>query len=121
MKTSRYYLLAAGIGVFLISATPTFAQSTGDQSTNESTSKSSKRQTIDISQVPQPARNAAEKALGTAPTDAKVVVGTSPQEYELMAKNKSGKTAKVHVLADGTVMKRGKPQREAQAPTPMPR
>jgi hypothetical protein len=40
--------------------------------------------------------------LGAAPTDAKVTVGTSPQEYELMAKNKSGKTAKVHVLADAS-------------------
>jgi hypothetical protein len=61
MKTSRYPLLTAGVGVFLISAPPVFAQSTGDPSTSESISKSSRsgqQQTIDISQVPQPARTA---------------------------------------------------------------
>jgi hypothetical protein len=116
MKTSRYYLLPVAMGVLLFSATPNFAQNTG-----ESTSKSGHEQTVDVSQVPKPALDAAQKALGTNPTSAKVIVGTSPQEYELMAKNKSGKRMKVHVLADGTVMKKGKPAREAQAPAPMPR
>jgi hypothetical protein len=116
MKTSRYYLLPAAMGVLLLSAAPSLAQSTG-----ESTNTSGQEETVDVSQVPKPALNAAQKALGTTPTDAKVVVGTSPQEYELMAKSKSGKEAKVYVLADGTVLKKGKPQREAKAPAPMPR
>jgi hypothetical protein len=116
MKVRSYYLLPAVTGVLLAAAAPNFAQSTG-----ESTNKSGQEQTVDISQVPQPARDAAQNALGTAPTHAKVVVGTSPQGYELTAKNKSGKKAKVHVLADGTVLKKGKPHREAQAPEPTPR
>ena len=116
MNTSRYYLLPAAMGVLLISASPGFAQTTG-----ESTATAGQEQTVDISQVPKPALEAARKALGKKPTDAKVVVGTSPQEYELMAKSKAGKEHKVHVLADGTVMKKGKPEREARAPTPPPR
>jgi hypothetical protein len=116
MKTSRYYLLPAAMGVLLISAAPNFAQTTG-----QSTRESGQEQTVDVSQVPKPARDAAEKALGTTPTGAKVIVGTSPQEYEMIAKNKSGKQVKVHVLADGTVMKKGKPEKEARAPAPTPR
>jgi hypothetical protein len=44
-----------------------------------------------------PARETPRKALGTAPTEAKVISGTSPQEYELTAKDKSGKEKSVHV------------------------
>jgi len=116
MKTSRYFLLPAAIGVLLIPGVPTFAQTTG-----ESTAIAPQEQPVDISQVPKPALDAARKALGMKPTDAKVVIGTSPQEYELMAKSKSGKAHKVHVLADGTVMKKGKPEREARAPASTPR
>ncbi len=116
MKTSRYYLLPATLGLLLLSGGPTFAQRT-DQGT---TTKSSQEQTVDVSEVPQPAREAAQKALGTAPTSAKVIIGTAPQEYELTAKNKSGKRVKVHVLADGTIMKKGKPEREARGPGPTP-
>ncbi len=116
MKTTRYLILPATIGAFLLAAAPTFAQSG-----SKSVSESSQEQTVDISQVPQLAREAAKKALGREPTQAKVIVGTSPQEYELMAKSKSGKPAKVHVLADGTIMKKGKPEREAEASKPAPR
>jgi hypothetical protein len=104
-----------------MSAAPGIAQNTTPSTGTEDTSRSSQEQTVDVSQVPQPARAAAQKVLGTKPTDAKVIVGTSPQEYELMAKSKAGKEAKVRVLADGTVMKHGKPAREAQAPAPTPR
>jgi hypothetical protein len=116
MKPSQYFVLAATTGALLMSAAPTFAQ---DDS--KSVSESSREQTVALSEVPRPARDAAQKALGTTPTQAKIIVGTSPQEYELMAKNKSGKSAKVHVLADGTLMKNGKPEREAQGPSPTPR
>jgi len=120
MKTKRYYLLPAAASLFLLSAGPSFAGTTAE-TTGESTNASRQEQTVDVSQVPQPALDAAQKVLGTKPTDAKVIVGTSPQEYELMAKNKSGKHAKVHVLADGTGMKHGKPHKEAAAPAPTPR
>jgi hypothetical protein len=55
--------------------------------------------------VPQPARDAAQKALGMAPTEARLVSGTNPQEYELEGKDKAGKEVSVHVRADGTVVK----------------
>ncbi len=108
-------VLPATLGALLMSAAPTFAQSD-----SRSVSESSQAQTVDLAQVPQLARDAAQKALGRKPTQAQVIVGTSPQEYELMAKNSSGKTAKVHVLADGTIMENGKPEREAQAQAPGP-
>ncbi len=60
---------------------------------------------IAMSEVPQAARDAAQKALGRKPTEAKMVQGTSPQEYELEAKMKGGKEMAVHVTADGTVTK----------------
>ena len=40
-----------------------------------------------------------------APTEAKLVSGTNPQEYELEGKDKSGKEVSIHVRADGTVVK----------------
>jgi hypothetical protein len=42
------------------------------------------------------------------PTEAKMVSGTNPQEYELEAKDRSGKEVGVHVHADGTVVKKEK-------------
>lgn len=105
MNLTRHPLLPAAMGLFLVLGSQSFGQSSSEQA---------QEQPVQISQVPQLARNAAQKALGTTPTDAKVVVGTSPQEYELTAKNKSGKEVSVHVLADGTVLKKEKGQREAR-------
>src|SRR5690348_14792906 len=65
----------------------------------------SKEKRIAMSEVPQAARDAAQKALGRRPTEAKIVQGTNPQEYELEAKMKGGKEMAVHVTADGTVTK----------------
>src|SRR6185437_2498060 len=39
----------------------------------------------------QAAREAAKKALGSEPTEAKIVTGTKPQQYELAAQNSSRK------------------------------
>jgi hypothetical protein len=121
MKTSRYYLLPAAVSALLMSAAPGMAQNTTASTGTEDTSRSSQEQTVQMSQVPRAAREAAQKALGTKPTDAKVIVGTSPQEYQLMAKSSSGREAKVRVLADGTLMKNGKPEKEAQASPPTTR
>jgi hypothetical protein len=117
MRLRRYTLPLAALSVFLVSGAPSFGQTTSKGNMSTAT----QAQPVEISQVPQLALDAGKKALGTTPTDAKVIVGTSPQEYELMAKSKSGKERTVHVLADGTVMKHGKPEREASASKPMPR
>jgi len=41
-----------------------------------------------------------------APTEAKLVGGSNPQEYELEGKDKSGKEISVHVQANGTIVKK---------------
>ena len=64
--------------------------------------------TIQLSEVPKAARDAAQKELGTAPTEAKVVSGTSPMQYELEAKTTDGKETGVHVLANWTIVKKEK-------------
>jgi hypothetical protein len=64
-----------------------------------------REKTISLSEVPQAAIDAAQKALGTAPTEAKLIQGTSPQEYELEAPTKSDGEMSVHVLANGKVIK----------------
>src|SRR5690242_14831363 len=93
------YLTLAVAAAFIAGAVPAFAASTA------SSSEESREQTIQMSQVPKPARDAAMKALGTTPTEAKIVNGTSPQEYELEAKGTGGKSKAVHVKADGTIVK----------------
>jgi hypothetical protein len=55
--------------------------------------------------VPKPALDAAKTALGAAPTEAKKVAGTHPQQYELEARNSSGQEMSVHVTGSGTVVK----------------
>jgi hypothetical protein len=69
------------------------------------TSEESREQTVQMSQVPKAARDAATKALGATPSEAKMISGTSPQEYELQAKASNGKAKAVHVKADGTIVK----------------
>lgn len=121
MKFRRYYLLPAALCLVMIASPPSIAQSSTSSANTKSSHESRQEQTVEMSQVPRPAVDAAQKALGTSPTDAKVIVGTSPQEYVLMAKSSSGKKAKVHVLADGTVMRHGKPERDAGASAPKTR
>jgi len=76
------------------------AQVSGNKQEEES------EKTVQLSEVPKAARDAAQKELGTAPTEAKVVNGTSPMQYELEAKDKTGKETAVHVLANGTIVKK---------------
>lgn len=103
MKLTRQLIVPAAMGMFLVLGPQSFGQSRNEQA---------QEQPVQLSQVPQPARNAAQKALGAAPTEAKVVVGTSPQEYELWAKDQSGKAVSVHVLADGKVLKKEKERKK---------
>jgi len=82
----------------LFTAASSFAQTEAQEEANE--------KKVQLSEVPQAARDAAQKELGMAPTEAKIVSGTTPQQYELEAKDKSGKEVGVHVRADGTVVKK---------------
>ena|SRR5205809_186739 len=69
-------------------------------------SEEAREKTVALSSVPRAAVNAAKQALGADPTEAKIIRGTSPQQYELEARNSSGKESAVHVRADGTIVKR---------------
>jgi hypothetical protein len=62
--------------------------------------------TVALSSVPKAAVDAAKQALGADPTEAKIIAGTKPRQYELEAKNASGQEVAVHVRADGTITKR---------------
>ncbi len=95
-------LTSTAMALCAVVTAPSFSQNKGEES---------REKTVQLSEVPQAAMAAAEKALGTAPTKAKEISGTSPQRYELEAKNKSGKEIGVDVSADGKVLK--KPHDEA--------
>ena len=69
-------------------------------------SEEAREKSVDLSTVPKPAIDAAKKALGADPTEAKIINGTRPQQYELAAANASGKEMAVHVRANGTIVKR---------------
>jgi hypothetical protein len=90
------FAIPIAVGVLLASP-PSFGQTKAQDEARE--------QTVQLSQVPKAARDAAQKSLGMAPTEAKLVSGTNPQEYELEGKDNSGKEVSVHVRADGTVVK----------------
>jgi hypothetical protein len=66
-------------------------------------SEEAREKTVALSSVPQPAIEAARQALGTKPTLAKIVTGSKPRQYELLAKDDSDQRIGVHVRADGTV------------------
>ena len=69
-------------------------------------SEEAREKTVALSSVPKPAVDAAKQALGADPTEAKIINGTRPQQYELEAKNSTGKEMAVHVRGDGTIVKR---------------
>lgn len=84
-------------GAALALSTPLFAASKSEEA---------REKTVALSAVPKAAVNAAKQALGADPTEAKVIAGTSPRQYELEAKNASGQEVAVHVRGDGTIVKR---------------
>ena len=89
-------LTPAALGLLVVATAPSFGQDKD---------REAREITMQLSEVPKAALEAAQKSLGTAPTEAKMISGTSPQQYELEAKNKSGKEVGVHVSADGKVLK----------------
>src|SRR5581483_134349 len=61
---SLHYLTIAVAATFIASSVPSFAASRSEES---------REKTIQMSQVPKPAVDAATKALGATPTEAKIV------------------------------------------------
>jgi uncharacterized membrane protein YkoI len=56
---------------------------------------------IELSQVPQPARDEAQKQLGGTIREAKVMERDGQKLYELEGQNTSGQKMSVYVTADG--------------------
>jgi len=71
----------------------------------QSAKEDSREKTVALSSVPQPPMDAAKQALGSEPTEAKIIAGTRPQQYELEAKNSSGQEKAIHVTAAGKIVK----------------
>lgn len=67
-------------------------------------SDEAREKTISLSSVPKAAVDAAKQALGADPTEAKIITGTRPQQYELAVES-GGKENAVHVQGNGTIMK----------------
>jgi len=116
MKKILMVPLAAGAVIAL--GGPLFAQSMQGQSTRDQSmqsqrmgnmqgsSEESKEKSVALSSVPQAAKDAAKQALGADPTEAKVISGTHPRQYELEAEATNGGQEKaVHVTGSGKILK----------------
>jgi hypothetical protein len=97
MLMKKIHTLPLMVGAALVLSSPLLAAGRGEEASEK---------TVMLSSVPKPAVDAARQALGTQPTEAKIISGTSPQQYELEARNTSGQEVAVHVRADGTIVKR---------------
>ena len=119
MKMTRFQLIPAGASLLLLLAAPSFGQnaysqsgstqpeSTSAQTSSNMSSAHHQKKTVDMAEVPQAAKDTAQKQLGTAPERAKEFKGSHPMEYELSARNGSGKNVRVDVFADGTLARKG--------------
>ncbi len=96
MNALKLMPFAAVASLSLVAMTTPFGQARAQE-------RQARPKTIELSEVPPPAIHAAQKELRTAPTEARILPDTSPEEYELAAKDKAGKEVSVHVQADGTV------------------
>ncbi len=67
-------------------------------------SKEENETAIELSQVPQPARDTAQKQLGGAIREAKVMEQNGQKVYELEGQNASGQKMSVYVNADGKIV-----------------
>jgi hypothetical protein len=100
---TKSFPIAALVGAALVLGTPALAAGKSEEAREKS---------VELSSVPKPAVDAAKKALGAEPTEAKIISGTKPQQYELAATNTSGKEMAVHVRANGTIVKRESEEHE---------
>ncbi len=94
MKNIPIHLI---VGAALIMSAPVLAASKSEEA---------REKTVALSSVPKAAVDAAKQALGADPTEAKIISGTKPRQYELEAKGASGQEVAVHVRADGTIVKK---------------
>lgn len=92
----RTILLPMIAGCALLLSAAAFAQSRSEEAREKATA---------LSSVPKAAVDAARKALGSDPTEAKIISGTRPRQYELSVES-GGKENSVHVRANGTIVKR---------------
>lgn len=93
----KIHTIAIMVGAALALGGPLFAASKSEEASEK---------TVALTSVPKAAVDAAKQALGADPTEAKIITGTSPQQYELEAKTSGGKETAVHVRGDGTIVKR---------------
>jgi tetrahydromethanopterin S-methyltransferase subunit E len=91
----KRYILPIAIGIATV---------TGGLAYAAGSSEEAREKTVALSSVPKAAVDAARQALGTDPTEAKIISGTRPQQYELAAES-GGKENAVHVRANGTIVK----------------
>jgi len=94
---TKILIAPLALGATVILCAPLFAAGSSEEA---------REKTVAMSSVPQPAIAAAKQALGADPTEAKIISGTKPTQYELEAKNASGQEISVHVRANGTITKR---------------
>src|SRR5258707_10245930 len=94
---TRILIAPLAFGAAIVLSTPLLAASRSEEA---------REKTVALSTVPKAAVDAAKQALGADPTEAKIITGTKPQQYELETRNASGKEASVHVRRDGTIVKR---------------
>jgi hypothetical protein len=62
---------------------------------------------IAFADVPQAAHDAALKYLGREPSEARLVTGTNPPQYEIAGTSKDNRDMTVRVLGDGTIVQIG--------------
>jgi uncharacterized membrane protein YkoI len=94
---SKFPTILAALGALSLAGSPALAH--GNKA------EEAKEKSVAMAQVPKPAVDAAKKALGADPTDAKVMTEKGQKVYELSAKDASGAEKAVHVSASGKVMK----------------
>jgi hypothetical protein len=97
MSMKKVHIVPLMVGAALVLSSPLLAASKSEEA---------REKTVALSSVPKAAVDAAKQALGADPTEAKIIAGTKPQQYELEAKNASGQEVAVHVRGDGIVVKR---------------
>jgi len=93
----KIHIVPLVAGAVLALSSPLFAASKSEEA---------REKTVEMSSVPKAAVDAAKKALGADPTEAKIINGTKPQQYELAVEASGGKESAVHVRGDGTIVKR---------------
>lgn len=101
MRRTKFGMIATLAAV--LAAAPALAQ----QQRQGQEAREHNEQEIQLSEVPQAAMQAAQRALGGVQiTEAARVTVDGRQLYELEGKDASGREVEVYVAADGTVVRR---------------